>query len=104
MKINLKDNTRIEGFDTYEMADMRAHEVYPHTRMIGGVFYLGKIFEVSEQIAKESVLHGRVMYPNTDQWGYKNYNKENELFLSSKESIQYSCDKEYCIIYHLTEL
>jgi hypothetical protein len=106
MKINLKDNIWIEGFDfnTYIQEE----------RLRFGcnkILYSGKTSEIPEELAKECIIQlvlckGTKMDDGTILqedicFGFKNYKLGFGVvdFETAKESIQSACLQEFCIIY-----
>jgi hypothetical protein len=96
MKINLKDNIWIEGFD---FEDAFRSRMYGASGISSSVtlLYQGKTDDIPEFLAKYLVKNWR-----TDGL-YNNYKIESEyeeyLFKSATKSIQSACENDYCIIY-----
>ena len=95
MKIQLKDNIVIEGFDVGQKSLLYDRILQLRGRQ--NVIYDGKTSEIPEEIAKECALNWR-----TDGL-YNNYKissqYEEYMFKTARESIQSACNQIYCIIY-----
>lgn len=87
MKINLKDNIWIEGFEKYHLLLTKIATI---DKLI---IYQGKTSEISEELAIKCIKEG---FLSCD---YMNYHNKIIEFETAKESIQSACDKKYCIIY-----
>ena len=108
MKVNLKDNIWIEGFDTLDW--LNAH-IFPLEYF--EILYKGKTSEIPEELVEECVIQfclckgtplddGSILQEDI-YFGFKNYKPGFGVvdFETPKESIQSACDKEYCIIYKI---
>lgn len=79
MKVNLKDNIWIEGFD---IGFDKSSQILP----IGvATIYQGETSKIPINIAKEYFDYG--------------YDDLEIIYTSLDESIKSTCDKEYCVIY-----
>lgn len=94
MKINLKEDIWIVGFDD-------SAKRYDFLLSIGGrknTIYDGKTSEIPEEIAEKCVYS---LFGNKESC--RDYSKSGVGYESypftAKESIQSACDKKWCIIY-----
>lgn len=99
MKINLKENIWIEGFDQKSFEILLADIMeMPLDR---DVLYIGVTYKISEEIAKKYV-HFYFPFDSDNSKLFKDYSLEDESlhnFETAKESILSACEDEYCIIY-----
>lgn len=89
MKVNLKDNIWIEGFDNFREC------VFAQDAYFDRLVYSGKTSEIPEETAKECVDCFK------QKW-YLDYGADIDYLFeleTSKQSILSACDKPYCIIY-----
>lgn len=102
MKINLKDNIWIDGFDHFWQMVLREQSFLDtDLKYTKDHIYSGKTSEISEELAKECV---EILAKTTMGNFYRNYqyNKPQPVSFTkctAKESIQSACPHEYCIIY-----
>jgi hypothetical protein len=95
-KINLKDNIWIEGFDTNEELYNFKNELCIVGEELPYI-YIGKTFEIPEELAKELVENdgSGVSYKDYDLFRGHLIN----FLETAKESIQSACKEEFCVIY-----
>lgn len=108
MKVNLKDNIWIEGFDTEKLCTNEFWHIIESNELSVkygsgkrmNILYKGKTQEIPEETAKECVEYF------IQRCKYKNYNPDRLIdgiklmgFNYAQQSILSACDKSYCIIY-----
>ena len=95
MKVNLKDNIFIEGFDNQLDVYNSSIDLCLNLGNFS-ILYEGKSSEIPEDLVKKCVTKTRLR-------NFKNYKTFRfcGLPFTAKESIQSACDKEYCIIYKI---
>lgn len=100
MKINIKDNIWIEGFDTdYELDGKLDWFTHNPCCDSDDILYFGFTSDISDEFAKKCVCS---LFDDS----FRDYSKngvgyESFPFETSKQSIQSACDKLYCIIYKI---
>lgn len=106
MRINLKDNIWIEGFDEFTFAYEKYNDL---VELPNGTIYGGKTKNIPYSVA-ENCVKSYIVDKGSDSErtsGYFDYNRNEKSkwvasYDSPIDSIKSACDYEYCLIYKIS--